>query len=104
MVSLKNSLKGWGETVLATSLLLMGFGAFISVDILTIISTGLLGGLFVGSFLYGLGFVMFKLISASMPPEGSGKRQRFNVGERVLIYFAVMVVILILRYFAFGSL
>jgi hypothetical protein len=99
-------LKGWLETILATVVVFFAFGIAVGsgVSLLSVFYLSVVGGAIIGSVLYGLGYAVFKLISASMPPPQSGKRQRFNAGERAMIYFAVMVVAIILRFFFFGGL
>ncbi|MDG7007926.1 MAG: hypothetical protein JRN06_06750 [Nitrososphaerota archaeon] len=85
------SVKGYIETVLATALLLFVF-SFWAEDGLSVLQNAtisLIGSLFVGSIVYGL----------SLLYKGVGLR----VGARgALIYFALMLVLLLVRFLLFG--
>ena len=85
------SVKGYLETVVGTAVLLIVLGAWAGMAFTSGLVIGfLVGALFIGSVVYGLGWLYRK----------SGLR----VGARgVVIYFAVMLVALAIRYLLFGA-
>lgn len=87
------SLKGYGETLLATMLLLGVLGAWgdTADPLITVAELAVIGGLVVGSIIYGLGQLYAKT--------------GLKVGAKsALVYFVLMLVLLAVRYLLFGPL
>ena len=92
------SFKGWIETVLASSVALFVIGLWAGSGFVmpsSVLQAGeavlglLIGGAFVGSIVYGLGLAY--------------RKAGLKVGARgALIYFAIMLVALLVRFLLFG--